>query len=97
VNSYTPDPIPRWARFPQELPVQLTGEPLFQIRSVSLELGSLLATVGLSSGFITATAERVPVDVVHWHKDQGPDHRVTLSQLYSPVPSVEDSDPSRKD
>ena len=78
-----------WSRFqigqpPQ--PVQLTGEPLFRVVSVNFEVGRPCATVVLDSGCIQATAERVSLDVVDWLRQQGHGHRVTLGQLYSPVP-----------
>jgi hypothetical protein len=69
-------------------PVQLSGEPLFRVVSVNFEFGHPCATVVLDSVCIQATAERVSLDVVEWLRQQGPEHRVTLSQLYSPVPPL---------
>ena len=78
----------RWHIGQPPQPVQLSGEPLFRVVSVSFEFGHPCATVVLDSGCIQATAERVSLDVVEWIRQQGPGHRVALGQLYSPVPPL---------
>jgi hypothetical protein len=76
----------RWHIAQPPQPVQLSGQPLFRVRSVDFEVGSSCATLRLDCGYIDVTAERVSIEVVDWLRLQGPDQRVTLGQLYSPVP-----------
>ena len=80
------DSLVRWHIAQPPQPVQLSGEPLFRVRSVDFEVGHPCARVDLESVCIQATAERVSLDVIEWIRQQGPGFRVTLGQLYSPVP-----------
>ena len=80
------DSATRWHIGQPPQPVQLSGEPLFRVRSVDFEAGSPCATLRLDCGYIDVTAERVSMEVVDWLRLQGPNQRVTLGQLYSPVP-----------
>jgi hypothetical protein len=80
------DSATRWHIGQPQQPVRLSGEPLFRVVSVSFEFGQCCARVDLESGCIQATAERVSLDVIEWIRQQVPGFRVTLGQLYSPVP-----------
>ena len=57
-----------------------------RVRSVDFAPGDPCATLRLDCGCIDVTAERVSMEVVQWIRLQGPNQRVTLGQLYSPVP-----------
>ncbi len=76
----------RWHIGQPQQPVRLSGEPLFRVRSVDFAFGAPCATLRLDCGCIDVTAEHVSMEVVQWLRLQGPDQRVTLGQLYSPVP-----------
>jgi hypothetical protein len=92
MSDFTPIPWNNFKPRPPEPPMQLTGEPLFRITGVTYLVGARHATVELECAFISATAEHVSVDVVRWLEAQGPNHRVTLGQLYSPLPTSDPAD-----